>query len=516
MISKETYDLLKRVRASKTVSRQPTPRLRTAMPGSEAEIRLRYYQVQGVFHLITLKRLVLGDDTGIGKTLQSIAAMCYISQMEPGSKFLVVCPKSACRQWVDEIEKFSTGWNVSLMLGDSEERTRALNAWGKNEGGILITNYALLVRDREAIKAQLPKSGLVVFYDECAVFRNGKGKTYETGSEISLIANRCYGLTATPLTSELLNGFYIYKVIVPGLFKTKTEFISSYCQTKLKTFGFLKIREIVGYKNLDQFRARIDPVFLGRSKYDVASELPRLVTKKIVFDLSLKEELAYAQALGGVVEMAGGKTIEYTAAIAALSYCQQIVDGLMDEAVSSKEQEFLDLMTGELDRARVIVYTRSVAVVKRLSALLAKSEIRSVSITGEVSEQGRQESQKKFLDTDSPERVILITDAAATALNLQSAGALIFYDSPWTWGNYVQIVGRPIRIGSVHEVVVVYHLVAERPHKTKKDRLTIDGHTLDILSREKRVIEAVLGERAQGALEFEASGVEALVRAMAR
>ncbi len=90
---------------------------------------------------------------------------------------------------------------------------------------------------------------------------------------------------------------------------------------------------------------------------------------------------------------------------------------------------------------------------------------------------------------------------------------MIFYDAPWSWGNYVQLLGRPIRIGSVHQHVVVYHIISERPRDKAKDRKTIDAYTLDILDSKKTLVDKVLGESAVGALEFEkGSATKELVR----
>jgi hypothetical protein len=77
-------------------------------------------------------------------------------------------------------------------------------------------------------------------------------------------------------------------------------------------------------------------------------------------------------------------------------------------------------------------------------------------------------------------------------------------NAPWSWGRYLQLLGRPIRIGSPHQHVVAVHLIAERPGKKEKTRKTIDRYTLEILAKKKSVIEKVLGETAVGALDFEA------------
>jgi hypothetical protein len=79
----------------------------------------------------------------------------------------------------------------------------------------------------------------------------------------------------------------------------------------------------------------------------------------------------------------------------------------------------------------------------------------------------------------------------------------------------VQLLGRPIRIGSIHQNVVVYHLVAERPGDTAKERKTIDHYTLDLLRSKKDLVDKVLGESTVGALEFKRDdGVKELLRMM--
>ncbi len=98
----KVYDFLKKIRESKTVALKPTSMLRTefvGLDGTTQPFKLRYYQVQGIYHLLALKRMVLGDGTGTGKTAQLIGALCYAWDKEPVNKAIIVAPKSALRQW---------------------------------------------------------------------------------------------------------------------------------------------------------------------------------------------------------------------------------------------------------------------------------------------------------------------------------------------------------------------------------------------------------------------------------
>lgn len=368
----------------------------------------------------------------------------------------------------------------------------------------------------------------------CTAFKNTKTKIWQVASELSAHAHRCYGLTATLLKNNLIEGFSIFNVIYPGVFTTKTRFLNDYCVTKLQSVGGgRKIPIIVGYKNLDGFRSRIDPFFLGRPKHVISDELPKLITREVIVELSAVEDTKYEEALSGVLSLGDGEIRDYEEykKLVALSYCQRTVDSLallkfqqgdvvdVDmfhqeqveyTGISAKEQALLDLLSEEFEDEKVIVYTRSASHVPRLQELCEGIKIKSVAVTGKIVDTqknpARTKAQEAFQDLKSDVRVIFITDAGSEAINLQAASAMIFYNSPWSWGNYVQLLGRPIRIGSPHQHVVAVHLVAERPRTKAKERRTIDRYTLDILAKKKTLIDKVLGEAAVGALDFEGEG----------
>jgi SNF2 family DNA or RNA helicase len=551
-----TYEQLKKVRESKTVSLKPCPFMRDTIKGLSGDpepFNLRYYQCQGIYHLMLMRRMVLGDGTGLGKTIEAIGAISYLWMKETDNKVIVVTPKTALRQWEGEIYRFAKGVKVYVVEGPLERREAVYQSWAKHPANsstkpILLVNYHLLIRDwnqgARIIRPEKGKKGkpvvipgmlqtimgqagtLLTIYDECQAFKNTATKTWQVCSQLSGMSKRVYGLTATLLKNNLMEGYSIYRVICPWVFTTKTAFLDSYCVTKMQPVaGGRKIPVVVGYRNLQHFRQVIDPYFLGRPKHAVSDELPTLVTKEITCELSPAEDVMYGQALTGVLSLGDGDVKDYSehAAFVSLNYCQQVVNSLSmlkykegdeiftdilnDEvhqvAMGAKESALVELLTEELEGDKVIVYTKFESLVDRLRKLLAKEKIKSVRITGKEGPAKRKEAQDAFQDLKSDAKVVFITDAGSEAINLQAASAIIFYDSPWSWGNYVQTLGRPVRIGSTHANVLVYHLVAERPREGAKERKTIDHHVLTLLRSKKRIVDAVLGEAAVGALTFE-------------
>ena len=579
------------------------------LDGTTVPFSLRYYQVQGVFHMLTLKRMILGDGTGLGKTIETIATLCYLwSTREPGNKVMVVAPKSAITQWASELTRFTKDGAITPIIVGTEkpdttatckcecghefttkatgskikcpkcklttktgeieveregpvdarqrEYERWLNAPEDGSKHVLIMNYALLVRDwnhggfvplkpngrpdpkRPVVPGllnritQAASKDLVVVLDEASAFKNDRTKTWEAVRFLCDRAHRAYGLTATLLKNHLFEGYAIYKALRPGLFTTKSKFYEDYCFIKMQSVpGRRQIPIIMGYKNLDHFRKTIDPFFLGRPKHAVSDELPVLTTREVVCEMGRAEDTKYSEALSGLLELGDGelRDFEDTKALTSLIYCQQVADSLSllkftegDEVESgmafdtsshkvgqlgAKEQGLVDLITGELDGEKVIVYTRFASLVPRLQAILKREGVKTTRITGmENTSAKRKKAQDAFQDLESDTHVIFITDAGSEAINLQAAAATIFYDLPWSWGAYVQTLGRMIRIGSPHTGVLAFHLVARRPgNRSKADAKTIDDHVQAMLRKKKNLIDRVLGEAAQGALKFDRS-----------
>ncbi len=619
----KVYKKLRRIRASDTVKLKPCPLVRKEIELG-VEFVIRHYQTQGIIHLLYMDRFLLGDDTGLGKTIQSLVASAYKIHKNPKLRYIVVTLKSALYQWADEIEKFTylKGMVVRSELmfycaicednylkvdkakhhhakfapkcedcdkiyhkpteeeletpaayigGDDEdekkeeweyvhakcgewkwdpERERwqggvllkhkkngsGYKDWthvtefatrkptydefftGSDEDGphFLILNYHTLVADwNSLIKPALEKRNerFGVTFDECQMFANPspKMKTHKTCKDVSKHASQAVGLSATPLKNTLIDMYGVYKVLVPPLFTSKTKFMKSYCILNMKRV-FTKagaprmIPEITGYKNLSLFKKRIDPYLLSRAKHEVAKELPELTTMLHYVEMTPLESHIYGDIRRGELEIHGVETeVNH---LTALIRFQQAVDSLSVLGIdgsSGKELELVRLLSESID-GKVIVYSRLSKVVKRLQILVEAAGIKTTVIHGGVKTEQRVLNMDLFQDPDSGVDVIFITDAGSAAINLQAAATLIFYDSPWSYGKYLQILGRGQRIGSKHAKIVAIHFVAvfnlDTLHDDDRDA-TIDEHVLDILTPKKTLFEAVLGKTTPGALEFD-------------
>jgi SNF2 family DNA or RNA helicase len=159
---------------------------------------------------------------------------------------------------------------------------------------------------------------------------------------------------------------------------------------------------------------------------------------------------------------------------------------------SSKDDEFIRLIKEELPEEKVIVFTRFASGIPFLEIQCERNQIKYTKITGECTDIERSVARQTF-QTSKDTNIIFITMAGSNALNLQSASTIIFIDTPWSYGDLVQTIGRAQRIGSLQEHVLLIHLI---------NKGTIDVRVMDRVGDKKELSDVVIGDTARGALDF--------------
>jgi SNF2 family DNA or RNA helicase len=592
MLPKSTYDKLLQARKLEKLQLKPCKFVKEGVVP-------RNYQAIGVYHVITVLRIIIGDDTGLGKTLQTLLAYAYLKEHNPKLKLLVVASKSALYQWLAESQKFLTGISGEVVASGGIKRMLQPDDWVKlsnlkyfeprpkkkkadkvegepdvdedttpieityeqaverlkrkktvqfsvlhadqgelggtvqrmhpidnrplkveitgsysrrvqfkkcfeKDTDIIVMNYNTLVSEYEWLLGtgvHVPsgrKLGeYMVIFDEATYFKNRKSHTHRAASAVSYAGVRAVGLTATVIKNRLEEAFSIFLAICPGLFKNVTEFRKKYMNHILIPMGGRKIPKLIGYKNLWHFRETIDQNFIGRKKGEVAKELPPLISKEIPLQMTDTQEQLYLSALEGLIVLDSGEEKEIER-LAQLSYCQQISNSPHTIGVtgdSSKEERLFDDLDNDLDGEKVIVYSRYKKMIDRLTELCNKRKIKTTRITGDEDAKQRSENQAAFQNDESGVNVIFINSAGSESINLQKAGHFIFFDLPWSFGDYMQLVGRAQRIGSEHEKIIVHHYINQG---------TIDEHVLKVLKSKKGLVTSIFGEEGStGELDFD-------------
>jgi SNF2 family DNA or RNA helicase len=633
-----SIEQIRELRKKENFTLKPTPYLKSTYIdeyGDEKPIEIRNYQKIGIYSALVTPRMILGDSTGLGKTIQVLSAIGYVWLKEPDYIPIVVTKKSALFQWESETRKFMQNMRAVTVTGAPYERDiiydKFFNCRREDDKALLILTYDNVlkdgqtnvvkdrsvkppkelkkilkearatvkekkaklseqkapfntymqsrsesirlhmvdllkprdesmipvapgdwtkhdqdvyeliirlrkdIRDAEVAKNHLddqaappvvskgligymrelllkdPQSKFMVIFDEIHTLKNYRGKIHEVAATVAQMSQRRVGLTATPVKNRLMEFFSIFKVIEPDLFPKVSHFHRDFCKVKMQQIGKGRWTPIVighSKEQLDSFNQHTEPFYLARQKHEVAKELPELITRELICELSDEQEELYDLAELGALNKSE-EDLENTAELlSSLVLLQQACnapqliaddEGNPFDGASSKIDAILELLEDDLVETKTIIFSRFEKMISLLEKRLKEKKIQCTRITGAESKASTREANKnKFQDMNSGCNVILITAAGSESINLQSAEHIICIDSPWSWGDYIQLVGRAIRIGSKNAAVVVTHLMAMR----QNGKQTLDHHVIKILRGKKRLADKVAGVSLKDGLRF--------------
>lgn len=517
-------DQINRIKSAPNLQLKPNPYLR------DPDYPYKY-QRRGSLMMLLRPRLILGDDVGLGKTIESIVSSTYMKAKRPDTKFLVMTEKGALEQWQNEYETHTKDMKPIIITAETHvDSLRRMTALRLGEYDVLITTYSLAYDYSQYMLEGLGERW-VIFADEPNYFKtvdsmlhrnmygfvNGDlhGNNYrmerrkKPDGKYEILqhtipgkpASRAYGLTATIIENRLEEAFGIMRVITPGCFPSKKYFEDNFC--KMGRRKGVKAKVVVGYKNLPQFRRHIEPYFYGRLQDDpeVEQELPTVIFKDLDITLPDPQGRKLLEATDKLFQYADGE-IKQVDVLPSLILAQQIADDprlIGFDIEGEKTRVLIEMLQNSLAGERVIIYSKFRSAIDLLEEQFKKHNVeRPVRITGKETTAERNESKRRFM-SDGLDRanILLGTRAMMKAMNLQKGGVLIFYDLPWSYGNYRQIIGRIKRTGSQHKTVLVIHLLAKLSANLQQllgQTTTIDHHTLNTIRKKFDLWKIVTGD----------------------
>jgi hypothetical protein len=247
-------------------------------PGLKEDCELWDYQAQFVEMFRVVKRMLLADDYGLGKTNQAIGAM-LLPGMLPCA---VVVEAHLPDQWKERIEEFSnlrahiikTTKPYELPVADVYIFSYSkLAGWSDVAAGI----------ERDENRKIIKEAGgpfKFVVYDEPQNLRTGESTEKGQGArKFSNNAQAILGLSATPVMNYGAEIWHVMSFIAPGVLGTLEEFEREWC------VGDSKSRRVHDPDALGTY-LRERQVMLRRTEDDINRSQPRpnVIPVDIPFD----------------------------------------------------------------------------------------------------------------------------------------------------------------------------------------------------------------------------------------
>lgn len=501
------------------------------------------YQRRASLIMISRMKMILGDDVGLGKTLETLVMFSYVKAADARTKLLVFTEKNAFRQWKKHVEWLLPDLTVKIINAETHTdpvaRARAFRQHGVD---VLITGYGSIYDYSHHIATGMGERWVGVA-DEPNYFKNtdtilhkntyglfvgdlegkpfrvqserdaeGKRKLVQIPIEDAVCPVRTYGLTATVIENRLDEAFGIFRICAPGTFASRDQFERSYCVMK-KVPG-KKVKVISGYKNLDQFRKQIEPTYYGRLQDDpeVKQDLPEVITKDLEIEMSPEQSKKVMEATDRLFELPDG-SVKDIDVLPSLILSQQLVNdpSLVGFNIPSpKTEALIEMAQNSLAGERIVIFSKFRSQIDKLEEALNGANMATVRITGKETQKERERSQDRFM-SDAKDRVniMLITKAGMKAVDLQKGGHLFFFDLPWSYGHYRQIIGRLKRTGSTYRSIGVYRMLGVLHPSLAAlagGDSTIDHYTLEIIAKKFKLWQAITGDEK----EIESSSSDAM------
>ena len=387
---------------------------------------LRGYQAFGAKFALCQERAMLGDEMGLGKSVEALAAMCHL-HVEGRRHFLVVCPASVLVNWTHEITRHSELRSHRLHGPD---RQRNFQAWTR-VGGVAITTYDSL--------RSLPKpAGLdlgMLVVDEAHYAKNMAAERTKAVREWARTTSRVLFLTGTPMENRVEEFRVLVSHLQPGLVP--------------------RISTVDGMIGAGHFRAAVAPVYLRRNQDDVLQELPPRVDTQEWVELTSRDLDAYRDAVAAGSFMAMRRAAYAPGSPAGSAKLGRLVE-IVEEASANGR--------------KVVVFSYFRDVLNTVAAVLGGVAIGP--LTGSTPPVHRQTMVDEFGARRGPAVLVSQIQAGGVGLNIQAASVVILTEPQWKPTIEDQAIARCHRMGQVRSVDV-HRLLAED---------TVDQRMLEILA----------------------------------
>lgn len=453
------------------------------------------YQREGIIYGLDKKRLIIGDEPGLGKTLQSIG----IVDTAGAYPCLVICPSSLKINWQREFGKFT---DKSALVLDNAVRTTWPYLLKMGMHQVAVVNYESLrkyfvwdiggmtdranstdrdsgrggasFRLKDVVFCPQIKMFKSVIIDESHRVKDPSAqqsiftKGLATGKEYVIL------LSGTPVVNRPED--LVAQLSIMGRlpdFGGRTKFVADYCtdpkDKKAKPAVPLSVLSERLYANC----------MIRREKAKVLPQLPDKTRVDLYVDISNGEEYGLAAAdlaeyLRQYKECSDWEIRRKMRMEALVRFMT-----LRQLATLGKVAQAADFIRTFLSSGgKLIVFCSLHEVV---DALL-KAFPGAVTVTGRDNAVAKQAAVDAFQNNPGTQLIVCSIKAAGVGLTLTASSNVAFVELPWTYADCLQCEDRAHRIGQKDNVACYYLL----------GRGTIDHAIYSLIHRKKSIAAEIM------------------------
>lgn len=429
------------------------------------------YQKEGIRFGLDRHRLLIGDEPGLGKTLQSIGIVDTASAYP----CLVICPSSLKINWQREFEKFT---NKKALVLDNATRTSWPYLLGMGMFSVAIVNYESLkkffVWDIKGGKTFSLKD--VVFNRDINIFKSvimdeshrlKDPSAQQTMFTRGIVEGKEWRilLSGTPVVNHAQD--LVAQLAIMGRllsdFGGRGKFLADYGENE----------------NLSELSAKLyDTCMIRREKAKVLTQLPDKqrtdlhveISNRDEYDLAAADLAAYLREYTECSDREIRRKMRMEALVKFMT--------LRSLASKGKVKQATDFIRNFLANGKPLIVFCSL---KEIVKALQKQFPDAVRVTGDDSLAEKQAAVDAFQSGEA-QLIICSIKAAGVGLTLTASSNVAFLELAWTYADCCQCEDRAHRIGQKNNVNC-YYLLGHN---------TIDSTLYNIIHRKKSIANQIM------------------------
>lgn len=443
---------------------------------------LRPYQSYAASFIYDMRRVVLADAPGTGKTrVAALAAHAFRDKLGRGP-ILIIGPQHLRESWRQELVR------VGLLSGEDDPRWCALRTVDKSsalaedlwrpDARFYFCHYEILHAWWDRLYPLRPAASIL---DEAHLVKNWRTRRAQAVALACGATPMRIVLTGTPLLNRPQE-LHSLLSLATGKFTwgTPSEFLVRYCGGKKDKYG--GVEHAAGLDtHVAELKARLETCFLRRTIEEVGLDLPKLTRETILVEPEREELSQYASLFDGYDPRAIVEALldrrGSTQTFAMLDRARKLASGMKLKATLRECESAL--AAGE----QIVVFTWLKAAAKYLA-----TECNALCVTGEMSQDARDGTLAGFVRRAADRTPVLLTatyGALSVGVNLQAARIVLLHDLDWTPATLLQAEARVYRSGQARPVLSKWILA----------KGTLDEYLASILIAKASVIAETLGDR---------------------
>lgn len=443
-------------------------------------------QEKALEKLYTMRSAVISLQTGLGKSLTTLHLAKHLHNTENAITIFCI-PKSARASYTKELT-YKLEAPFIMINSDSPLTDFSL----LKDYRFIFIEFSVLGNYIDGLVDLAKGNTTYIFVDEAHALCSPKSAQTTYMRMIRENCVGCFSITATPLCTSIEGLFHLYHFTFPTLqvFQSWFKFRNRYCITQDRTIRMMGrkriIKEIVGYKNMEELNTLLDKITIkGSVDYDVDYQF---LNTPLDEDRLEQYKLAAKGLLVTEEEKEWGPR---------LHDLQRVVDGLPQNDEETKEYNktrlLLSVIKEIMDRNEAtLIYVEYMETIDYLKEILNnhKDELNYTSIMV-LSGQEKEDKRQKIEQELSARDIVIITKAGRASRNLQRANNLIMYNTPFSLSDFLQLSGRICRVDTTFNKQHFYILEVDK---------TIDSYRIALFKDHLSLLDRLLGKECRGTL----------------